>query len=174
VNDLERLVARDAIRDLAQRYAVCFDARDLDGLVALYPPDVRASGGRSGRDALRDDFAAAGRSVGITFLQVGNHVIDFEAEDRARGVVYCRGEIQDGGPDSKRWIVHLIQYHDVYSRVEGHWYFTRRKHLLVCGSDIGTNPLELAPANWPQSQTGMGSVPGELATWRSFWGLESG
>ncbi len=50
-------------------------------------------------------------------------------------------------------------------------YFARRKHLLVAGTDLGVNPLSLSPANWPQSQTGMGSVPHSLETWQRFWGL---
>jgi len=174
MDDLERLVASDAIRDLAQRYAVCFDARDLDALVELYPPTVRASGGRTGRGALREDFDRAARSVGITFLQVGGHVIDFEADDRARGIVYCRGEIQDGGRDSRRWIIHLIQYHDTYERLEGRWYFARRRHLLVAGTELGQNPLDLPPADWPRRQTGLGSLPHELDTWMRFWGTDPG
>ncbi len=172
VDPIERLVATEAIRQLAARYAVCLDARDLDGLVGLYPPGVRAAGGRTGRDALREDFDRSLRGVGITFLQVGNHVIDFRDDHHATGIVYCRGEIQDGGRESDRWIVQAIQYHDDYACVDGDWYFTRRRHLLVYGAELGENPLALEPAEWPARQTGMGSVPHDLETWRRFWGLE--
>ncbi|MCE2392629.1 MAG: nuclear transport factor 2 family protein [Proteobacteria bacterium] len=169
---IERLVALEEIRQLAQRYAVYLDARDLDRLVELYPPDVRVGRERRGREALREDFDRQLRAVGITFLHVGNHVIDFEADDRAHGIVYCRGEIQDGGHDSERWIIHAIQYHDTYERRDGRWYFSRRRHLLVYGADLGVNPLSLPPAEWPRSQTGLGSVPHDLETWRRFWGIE--
>ena len=172
MDDLQRLVALEAIRDLARRYAVYLDARDLDGLVRLYPEDVRASRGRSGRAALREDFDGSLRSVGTTFLHVGNHVIDFVDDAHATGIVYCRGEIQDGGPDSKRWIIQTIQYHDDYARSGEGWAFARRRHLLVYGADLGVNPTGLAPANWPESQTGVGTVPGELETWKRFWGSE--
>ncbi len=172
MDDLARLVALEEIRGLAQRYAVYLDARDLDALVALYPEDVRASGRRSGRAALREDFDGALRTIGISFLQVGNHVIDFVDDDHATGIVYCRAEIQDEGPDSTRWIIQAIQYHDRYAKSAGHWYFTRRRHLLVYGADLGENPTGLAPANWPANQTGMGTVPHDLETWKRFWGID--
>jgi len=168
----ERLLAFEEIRQLAHRYAVCLDARDLDGLCALYIPDVQAARGARGREALRGDFDRALRRVGITFLQVGTHAIDLHSAERAGGVVYCRGEIQDGGPDSQRFIVQAIQYHDEYERRDGRWLFRSRRHLLVYGAELGQNPLTLPPANWPQRQTGMGSVPGELESWRRFWARE--
>lgn len=173
MNDLERLLAYEEIRQLAHRYAVATDARDIDALVNLYVPDVRISSTLSGRDTLRGLFDQALRTVGITFLNVGNHVIDLVDDDHASGIVYCRGEIQDGGPDSDRWIVHAIQYHDTYERRDGRWYFgANRRHLLVYGAELGVNPLTLEPANWPASQTGLGSVPADLASWQDFWGIK--
>ena len=167
--DAERLLAYEEIRQLASRYAIYLDARDLDQLVGLFVKDVRVGREHVGRDALRADFETSLRQVGVTFLNVGNHAIEFEDADHASGIVYCRGEIQDGGPDGDAWIVQAIQYHDRYQRRDGHWFFVRRKHYLVYGAPIGTNPLTLAPANWPASQTGMGSHPQALASWQAFW-----
>lgn len=172
--DLERLLAYQEIRQLASRYALCVDSRDLDGLVRLFVPDVRVGRERSGRDALRADFDRSLRSVGVTFLNTGNHVIDLVDRDHARGVVYCRGEIQDGGPESDRWIIQAIQYHDRYERRDGEWLFVRRRHHLVYGAELGSNPLELPPADWPSSQTGIGTLPHELDSWKRFWGLDEG
>ena len=169
MTDTERLLAIVEIQQLAHRYAVYLDARDLDELVALYVPDVRVTRESSGRDALRADFDRSLRAIGATFLQVGNHVVDFADDTHATGIVYTRGEIQDGGPDSARWIIHAIQYHDSYERRDGRWLFARRKHLLVYGADLGANPLTLSAANWPSNQTGRGTVPWSLATWQRFW-----
>jgi ketosteroid isomerase-like protein len=166
---LERAVAISEIQQLAHRYAVHLDARDLDRLVALYVPDVRVGKNASGHAALRADFERALRAVGVTFLQVGTHVVDFADDSHASGVVYTRGEIQDGGPDSTRWIVQAIQYHDSYEKRGDRWLFVRRRHLLVYGAELGVNPLTLPPAEWPKRQTGLGSVPFELDTWRRFW-----
>ena len=123
--------------------------------------------------ALHEDFDRSFRGVGITFLHVGNHVIDLIDEDHATGIVYCRGEIQDGGIDSNRFIIHAIQYHDTYQRTESRWCFVRRKHFLVYGAPLGENPLSLEPANWPASQTGIGSHPQALDTWQRFWAAGS-
>lgn len=169
MTDAERLLAIVEIQQLAHRYAVHLDARDLDALVALYVPDVRVGPAGSGREALRADFDRALRAVGATFLQVGNHVVDFADDAHASGVVYTRGEIQDGGPESARWIVQAIQYHDRYEKRDGRWLFARRKHLLVYGAELGENPLALAPAEWPKRQTGRGSVPWSLPSWQRFW-----
>jgi ketosteroid isomerase-like protein len=174
MNDLERLIARDEIRQLAQRYAVYVDARDFDPLMELYTEDVQASRGRRGRDLLRDEFEQMMQSIGLSFLHVGNHVIDFLDDAHAKGIVYCRAEIQDGGLDSKRWVVQAIQYHDDYERRGGRWLFARRRHLLVYGAELGQNPLDLPPANWPASQTGTGVVPYALDSWKRFWARGGG
>ena len=169
MTDAERLLAIVEIQQLAHRYAVYVDARDLDRLVALFVPDVRVGREKSGHAALRADFDRQLRATGVSFLQVGNHVVDFTDDAHASGVVYCRGEIQEGGRSSARWIVQLIQYHDSYARRDGRWLFVRRKHLLVYGAELGQSPLGLPPADWPRSQTGWGSVPASLASWQRFW-----
>ena len=38
---VERCVARDEIRQLAYRYALAVDSRDIDLLVSLFVPDVK-------------------------------------------------------------------------------------------------------------------------------------
>jgi hypothetical protein len=170
MTETERWLATLEIQQLAHRYAVYVDARELDKLALLFVPDVKVGRDASGRDALRASFDRQLRATGVSFLQVGNHVVDFESDASASGVVYCRGEIQEGGRDSTRWIVQLIQYHDRYERRDGRWLFVRRKHLLVYGADLGQSPLGLPPAEWPRRQTGWGTVPGDLPSWRRFWG----
>lgn len=168
---IEQLLAFHQIRQLADRYAIALDARDLNALADLYVADVRVSKTDYGRDALIATFDAAMRRVGVTFLHVGNHQIDIADDGQtATGIVYCRAEIQDGGRDGDRWIVQAIQYHDKYERRDGRWHFaSMRRHLLVYGAELGQNPVALPPANWPQNQTGWGSVPHDLPSWQEFW-----
>lgn len=165
MDQLERLVAESEIRQLASRYAVAIDARDLDTLVGLYVEDVQIGRDQRGHDALRADFDAQLRGVGISILFVGNHVIDFDGKDRASGIVYCKAEVQDG----ERWIHQAIQYRDAYARTPLGWRFVRRRHLLVYGIEAGDNPLHLEPARWPRHHTGRGELPESLDTWRAFW-----
>ncbi len=162
---IDRLEAHEAIRQLAARYAVAVDARDLDALVALFVPDVRMGDGGSGHEALRASFDASLRSIGVSVLNVGTHVIDLVDADRATGVVYCKGEIQDGD----RWIHQAIVYDDRYRRVDGSWRFVRRVHRLFYGAEVGRNPLGLAPADWPVHHDGLGTLPAAWPTWTGFW-----
>ena len=115
MSDLERVVARDEIRQLAYRYAYAIDARDLDLLVSLFVPDVRVTREASGRAAMKEFFTASLRAIGVSILFVGNHIVDFESATRAKGVVYCRGQIQDG----ERVVLHDVDVQRVARRGDG-------------------------------------------------------
>lgn len=169
MDDLARLVAIEEIRRLAYAYALAMDSRDIDALVELFVDDVQVGRDRFGREALREDFTRQLREVGITILFVGNHLVDFDGDDRARGIVYCKAEVQLGD----RWLHQAIQYRDTYERRGGRWRFVRRRHLLWYGSDVGANPLALPPARWPEHQFGRGTLPESWETWQRFW-KESG
>ena len=164
-SELERLLAYEGIRQLAGRYAMAVDARDLDELAGLFVDDVRVGSSEVGRAALRHSFEKSLRGIGVSILNVGTHVIDLIDQDHATGRVYCKGEIEDGS----RWIHQAIFYEDRYERRDGQWYFVRRIHRLFYGADVGTNPLGLPPANWPEHHDGWGTVPQSWATWRRFW-----
>jgi ketosteroid isomerase-like protein len=163
--DLARLLAYEQIRQLAARYAVATDRRDIDALVALFVPDVRVGRDTYGRDALRENLATQLHGIGVSVLNVGTHQIDLVDEDRATGHVYCKGEIQDG----ERWIHQAIRYDDTYERRDGEWLFVRRRHLLFYGAEVGVNPLTLPPANWPEHHDGLGTIPYADETWQQFW-----
>lgn len=155
----------EAIRQLVAWYAVAVDSRDLDLLVGLFIDDVRVGRDAYGREALRASFDASLRGIGRSILNVGTHAIELDDDDHAHGLVYCKGEIQDGD----RWIHQAILYRDTYERRDGRWYFVRRIHELWYGAEVGVNPLTLAPANWPEHHDGMGTVPEVFPTWRGFW-----
>ena len=63
---LDRLESLDEIRQLAGKYALALDMRDLDALCGLFPADVRVSRDQSGRGALRSvcPFPATASSLG--------------------------------------------------------------------------------------------------------------
>jgi ketosteroid isomerase-like protein len=166
VNDLERLLAYEQIRQLASRYAIATDRRDIDTLVSLFVDDVRVGRDTYGRDALRENFAQQLRNIGVSILDVGTHQIDLLDDDHASGHVYCKAEVQDG----ERWIHQAIRYDDTYERRDGTWYFVRRRHLLFYGAPVGVNPLTLPPANWPEHHDGLGTIPYSDPTWQQFWG----
>lgn len=162
---LQQLLDRDEIRQLAHRYAVALDARDLDALVALFVDDVQVGREAVGHAALRSDFDRQLRAIGVSILFVGNHVIDFDGADDAHGIVYCKAEIQEGDT----WNHQAIQYHDRYARRDGRWYFVRRKHLLWYGQAQTRSPLQQPAAEWPKRSTGRGTLPEALESWQRFW-----
>lgn len=183
---LDRLTSTEAIRQLAARYSHFVDSRDLDALVGLFVDDVKVSREAGGRAALRDSFAESLSEVGVTILKVTTHIIDFADDglgpipdrgsnpdrgpDRATGMVYAHGDVQIGA----RWLHQAIRYDDRYERRGGIWYFSGRRHQLFYSVDVGENPLGYAPANWPQSNIGLGSLPYSQPSWQNFWQTESG
>jgi hypothetical protein len=162
---LERLVSHDEIRQLVSRYAVSVDSRDLDTLVSLFVDDVQVGRNSFGRTALRSSFEDSLSSVGVTILQVGTHVIDLVDDDRATGVVYCSGQVQE----DERWVHQSILYRDAYERRDGEWLFVRRVHELFHGTTAPQSPLDQEPANWPERSFGRGTAPWSFPTWERFW-----
>ena len=115
MDTVDQLFAYETIRQLAARYALAIDSRNLDALVGLFVPDVRVGRDRVGRAALREDFDAQLRAIGRSVLNVGTHVIDLGDADHATGWVYTHAEIEVDG----RWIHQAILYEDTYARVDG-------------------------------------------------------
>ncbi|WP_432842624.1 nuclear transport factor 2 family protein [Dactylosporangium sp. CA-092794] len=151
---VDRLESAAAIRRLVSAYAVALDARDLDTLLGLFAPDVRAS------------LVAPLRRIRTTILHAGTHVIDFDTPDTAHGNVYTRAELEIG-PD--RWVAQAIHYGDRYVRRDGRWLFAGRRHELFYGADHGIRPNGLPPADWPRDDAGAGTVPYRWKTWQDFW-----
>ncbi|CAB4886230.1 unannotated protein [freshwater metagenome] len=158
------LIACEEIRQLASRYAVALNHRDLDALVGLFVADVRVGRDAMGREALKANMAAQLRDGHRTILQVSNHVIDVADADNASGIVGTRAEIERG----EDWVIQVIEYHDTYARREGRWLFVRRRHHLWYGADMLQRPNRLPDANWPQSQTGKGLLPEIMPSWQAW------
>ena len=166
---LRSLWAREQIRALASRYAVALDARDIDALVGLFVDDVQVGRSRRGRDALADSFRASLGAIGPSMLHVTSQVVDLVDDDHATGSVYCLADVEEDG----RMIRQAILYRDTYERRAGTWYFVRRIHELFYGVVLDENPLDQAPANWPERSWGRGTVPESWPSWHRF-GADSG
>ena len=59
MSTLDQLLAYEQIRQLASRYALAVNQRDLDSLVDLFVEDVKAVGGSTGRAALEGGVQAS-------------------------------------------------------------------------------------------------------------------
>ncbi len=86
---LQRLVAHEEIRDLALRYAVAVDGKDLDALASLFVPDVDNGRFGPGPDGVRSFYDQALRKFHCSMHLVANQLIDIEDADHAHGIMYC-------------------------------------------------------------------------------------
>lgn len=161
---IDELLAYEQIRQLASRYAVAVDSRNIAALVELFVEDVQVGRNEFGREALAASFEKSLGEIGISMLNVGTHAIELNDADSATGHVYCHAQIQD----NERWIHQYILYRDTYARRSGRWYFVRRIHELWYGQEASENPLLLPPANWPVHHDGRGTVPESFPTWNEF------
>lgn len=161
---VDRVESLSQIRLLASRYALAVDSRNLDDLVGLFVEDVRVGKEGSGRDDMKRWFGNSFNKFKASIHFVGNHVIDFDDPDHARGVVYCRDEIQR----DDEWHVGMIQYWDVYERRNDNWYFVRRKLMRWYMVDALTRP-HLGARSKGASQLRVGDLPEAWPSWGHFW-----
>jgi hypothetical protein len=164
---VDRLESLAAIRQLAMRYGQKVDARDLDGLAELFEPNVRMGRDDYGRDLMRKWMASALAKFQDSVHFVGNHIVDFDDADHARGVVYCHDELDRRAEG--RWEQGKIQYWDRYVRIDGEWFFKYRDFNRWYIVDALERPVHgggVAPGT-----AGMptGQLPDRCETWDSFW-----
>lgn len=168
-DQVARLWAAHEIRQLVFRYAFTFDSRDFDEFRTLWaktdqPTQLPVL---DGHFCCSPAFLEAAAELGPTILFVGNHTIDFEDDDHATGSVYCMCQQDIGGTFSDQSIL----YRDRYVRQNGTWLFESREHLLFFGQERDRNPYDQAPANWPGSAVGRGSLPDDFETYQRARGI---
>jgi len=168
---IDRLESLDEIRQLAAKYSLALDMRDLDAMVNLFPADVRVGRDKVGRgwfkkwmdETLRDQFTG-------TSHHIGNHIIEFTDPDNAMGVVYSKNEhetpIADGGAE---WVIMQMIYWDNYQRVDGRWLFRRRLPCYWYATDLNKPPVGDHKMRWPDRETYDGAYHDLFPTWREFW-----
>ena len=126
---LQAIEDRTAIVELTARYCHRAQARDAEGVVALFCDDgvMEAAGTREqGREALlvayRESFELAPMPC------VHNHVVRFDPKDRDRAAGRCSVEVRmlDGGTP----VTLAGHYEDEYRRVSGSWRFARRNLVI--------------------------------------------
>jgi len=164
-----RLAATDEIRQLVAKYCLALDMRDLDALCGLFPADVRVSRDSSGRAALKAWFNDTLRNQFTGTAHVtGNHIIEFDTPDHARGVLYSRNEHETGD----KWIIMTMMYWDRYERLEGRWYFRRRLPLYWYATDLNAPPTGDDKMRWPDRAPYAGGWPDFWPSYAAFWAAD--
>jgi hypothetical protein len=165
---LDRMESLAAIRQLPHRYGVAIDSRDMDMMVDLFVPDVRVGvDGEVGREALHRWYTKTMSGPGASCHFIGNHTVDFDDADHAHGVVYCHDELEHR--ESGEWVQGMLQYWDTYRRVDGEWYFERRKfhRLYIC--DWLTRPAHGKGNEGGRSNLRSYQLPEAYPSWAAFW-----
>ncbi|MGI9293968.1 MAG: nuclear transport factor 2 family protein [Pseudomonadales bacterium] len=163
---IERLEALDEIRQLAAKYSLSLDMRDLDAHVNLFAADVRVSKEKGGRAELKLWLDATLRNQFTgTSHHIGNHVIEFDDAEHAHGVVYSKNE-HETGPE---WVIMQMLYFDNYERIDGRWYFRRRLPCYWYASDLNKPPIGEQKMRWPGREPYDGAWHSLWPSWEEFW-----
>jgi hypothetical protein len=173
---LDRLESLAEIQQLAVRYALALDSRDMDMMVSLFTPDVRVGREERGRDALRAWFVktlsepSPSQPTLVSVHFVGNHIVDFDDADHARGIVYCHDEL---GRPNGGWDEGMLQYWDTYVRVDSpegrEWCFDRRKFLRWYMVDALERPAHGAGVGADHDALTTSQLPDAFESWQRFW-----
>jgi len=163
---LDRLESTEAIRQLVAKYCLALDMRDLDALCGLFPEDVRVSRNESGRRALKIWFDETLREQFTGTAHVtGNHIIEFDDADHARGLLYSRNEHEAGA----EWVIMTMMYWDRYERVDDVWSFRRRLPLYWYATDLNEPPIGENKMRWPDREAYEGGYSEFWPSWKAFW-----
>lgn len=166
---LARTEARLDIGQLAMRYALAVDQRDVDAWTALFVPDVDMGRRGTGRQALRDYIEPRLSWFYRSVHLLAGHRIELgpdgpdDTPATAVGQVYCRAEHEV----DDRWIVMAIRYDDVYRRVDGEWLFERRRERHWYAVDLAEHPQAAEFDSWHTG--GPPALPGADPVWHGFW-----
>ena len=164
---IEELLARDQIRQLAERYALSVDGKDVEALVAQFTDDADFGQFGSGAEGVRNRYDFDLRKYHCTIHFVGNHVIDFDDDDHAHGIVYCRAYHHVPEPD--HWFDIAVAYWDTYVRGDdGIWRFKERLskpwYRHVWGHPEQPDARHHVGGREPGS-----AMPDAFPAWAQFW-----
>ena len=91
----------------------------------LFAPDVNNGRYGPGRDGVKIFYDNRLRLFHCSMHLVGNHVIDFDDDDHAHGIVYCRAQHHIVEPE--HWFDLALAYWDTYECDDERWVFRRRR-----------------------------------------------
>lgn len=167
---LEELLARDEIRQLAERYAVAVDGKDIEGLATLFADDVDNGRYGTGRDGVKRFYDERLRFFHCSMHLVGNHVIDFVDDSHATGIVYCRAQHHVLEPE--HWFDMALAYWDTYERHAERWVFRRRRVRTWYRQEIGHpehGSERVVAESAASGPTRGGRMPEAFPTFERYW-----
>jgi uncharacterized protein (TIGR02246 family) len=160
---IEQLVARQAIADLAVRYALAVDDHDIETVLSCFAPDgvfVRRGVAVSGA-ALRPFFEQAASRYGLTVHTVHGHLVTVDGPT-ATGVQAGSAELVLQGTMVRA----AYRYRDSYVCRDGRWLFARRELGFAYAVPAGRPfPAGVDRICWPDAAPEPADYPETLPTW---------
>lgn len=177
MTDLEqrvaRLEARQEIQDLATAYGIAVDDRDLPVLEGLFAEDgafghADGSVDNQGREAIMRFYRERLGEMGATYHYAHNHLVEFDDEDNATGVVLSHAELDFGGGTYYAG----MRYYDTYRRIDGVWQFAERQLKFLffmpmtdfVDGALGATDRKRFPGQDPRAT----DLPEGQASWQEF------
>ena len=145
---LDDLLDREQIRELATRYSFAADSRDFEAVAGLFDEEVDNGKWGTGREATKKFYEQllGNMNDGAVMHMVSNHQIDFLDDSHAYGMCYVRAVAGVG----ERWTEVAACYVDDYVKRDGRWYFSRRRpadlQRFMISDALGVGKLSLGDA----------------------------
>jgi uncharacterized protein (TIGR02246 family) len=170
---IRRLEDRVELRELAIKYCIAVDDRDVDTLARLFAPDgsfVHDDGtvDVTGRDDIQRFYSTRLRDMGPSIHVPYNQLVEFVDHERATGVVQAAAEMGLDGTT----VMAKMRYHDEYVRHDGAWRFARRRlrfWYVEPFDDLRVGLSGSRRRRW-SGEPMETQLPETLDTWRSFYG----
>lgn len=148
MNDLERLTAIEAIRDLKARRDKAVDLKEWDELAAMHADDHVSDSAAAtplvGGRALVESLAVTLRGV-TTVHHSHSPIIEFDSPTEATGVWAMEDKLFWHQGEEKHWLRGSGFYYERYSLRDGRWLFTyRRLERLHVETSPGARNARLA------------------------------
>ena len=160
---LARVEDRLALRELASRYNIAIDNRDLDTVGALFTEQAffgSADGamGATGPKAIVEQFKLRFSVLGASNHFTHDQLINFESPQRATGLVASHAEVWR----NEQAMITALRYADVYEKQNGVWRFAERKLSFMYYLSLADYPQMLGrrdrnragptpkDADWPE------------------------
>jgi hypothetical protein len=144
----ERDAVEAELRELAARYAVAVDQRDVQLLLSVFEPDATLAVVPSDHARVRaSEMAGHSELAGIpgvldryqrTFHFVGQSTYLLTADGTASGLVYCLAHHLRVAEGRASDFVMFIRYHDIYGRRDGSDWKIRRREVVVDWTETRT------------------------------------
>jgi hypothetical protein len=138
MNEVEEIIAREAIRELKSRYFRSTDTHDFELFGSLFTKDAVFESGEFGESKTatmtgRDEIVAAtiAASAGMIKIHHGHNCeISFHSPERASGIWSAEYRFFDGTSRSQK-CHSFVYYYEDYVKDKGQWLISRVRLLHV-------------------------------------------